>query len=215
MPLEVIGAGFGRTGTLSLKLALERLGFVKCYHMMEVFQHPEHIPMWADAHQGKFVDWERLYDGYRATVDWPSCNLWEEHAALYPNAKVILSTRDPQSWYESVMNTIYRSSTGMRASDDPMMKAAGEWVFKIIWDGVFDGRIEDRAYAISVYNAHVAKVKASLPSSRLLVFEAKQGWEPLCKFLGVDMPDEPYPRVNTTEDFVQPSSVLAEKKPTE
>ncbi len=113
------------------------------------------------------------------------------------------------------MNTIYRSSTGMRASDDPMMKAAGEWAFKIIWDGVFDGRIEDRAHAISVYNAHVAKVKASLPSSRLLVFEAKQGWEPLCKFLGVDMPDEPYPRVNTTEDFVQPRSVLAEKKPAE
>lgn len=211
MPLEVIGAGFGRTGTLSLKLALERLGFDKCYHMQEVFMHPDHIPMWADAHHGKSIDWERLYEGYRATVDWPSCNLWKEHAALYPKAKVILSTRDPDSWYDSVMNTIYRSSTGMRTSADPMMKAAGDWVFDIIWNGVFDGRIEDRAHAISVYNAHVARVKATLPSSRLLVFEAKQGWEPLCKFLGVAVPDEPYPRVNTTEDFVGRSQV-AERK---
>lgn len=211
MPLEVIGAGFGRTGTLSLKLALERLGFVKCYHMMEVFQHPEHIPMWADAHHGKPVDWERLYEGYRATVDWPSCNLWEEHAALYPKAKVILSTRDADSWYDSVMNTIYQSSTGMRDSADPAMKAAGDWAFDIIWNGIFDGRIGDRGHAIAVYNAHVARVKATLPSSRLLVFEAKQGWEPLCKFLGVAVPDEPYPRVNTTEDFVGRSQVTDRK----
>jgi hypothetical protein len=132
MPLEVIGAGFGRTGTLSLKFALERLGFVKCYHMMEVFQHPEHLPWWADAHRGKRVDWERLYQGYRASVDWPSCNLWEEHAALYPNAKVILSTRDPESWYQSVMATIYPSSTRMRTADDPAMKAAGEWAYEVV-----------------------------------------------------------------------------------
>ena len=95
MALEVIGAGYGRTGTMSLKLALERLGFVKCYHMQEVFMHPEHIPMWAAAHRGEPVDWAQLYEGYRASVDWPSCNLWQEHAALYPNAKIILSTRDP------------------------------------------------------------------------------------------------------------------------
>jgi hypothetical protein len=202
MPLDVIGAGFGRTGTLSLKLALERLGFVKCYHMMEVFSHAEHVPMWAAAHRGEPVDWEKLYEGYRASVDWPSCNLWREHAALWPNAKVILSTRDPDSWYTSVMNTIYKSSTAMRNADDPTMKRHGEWAWEIIWQYVFDGRIEDRAHAISVYNAHVDRVKATIPKSRLLVFEARQGWEPLCGFLGVAVPDEPYPRVNTTEDFV-------------
>src|SRR4051794_12147547 len=154
MPLDVIGAGFGRTGTLSLKLALERLGFVKCYHMMEVFGHPEHVPMWAAAHRGDAVDWEKLYEGYRASVDWPSCNLWEEHAALWPNAKVILSTRDPESWYTSVMSTIYKSSTAMRLADDPNLQRMGQWATEIVWEHVFDGRTEDRAHAIAVYLAH-------------------------------------------------------------
>ncbi len=213
MPLEVIGAGFGRTGTMSLKLALERLGYAKCYHMMEVFPRPEHIPLWAAAHRGEAVDWDSLYDGFRATVDWPSCNLWEEHAALYPNAKIILSTRDPDSWYRSVMNTIYPSSTRARDSDDPMQKRFGEWACDITWRRVFDDRIEDREYAIGVYNAHVEYVQATAPKSRLLVFEAKQGWEPLCRFLGVEVPDEPYPRTNTTDDFMNRAAPLADRKP--
>ena len=202
MALDVIGAGFGRTGTLSLKLALEKLGFDKCYHMMEVFGHPEHVPVWAAAHRGEPVDWEKLYEGYRATVDWPSCNLWETHAKLYPNAKVILSLRDPVAWHTSVMNTIYRSSSALRDSDDPNIRRMGEWANDVVWKYVFDGRVEDRAHAIAVYNAHNEHVKATVPKSRLLVFEASQGWEPLCRFLGVSVPDEPYPRVNTTEDFV-------------
>ena len=202
MPLDIIGAGFGRTGTLSLKLALERLGFAKCYHMMEVMAHPDHVPMWAAAHRGEPVDWEKLYAGYRASVDWPSCNLWQEHAAIYPNAKVILSTRDPESWYTSVMNTIYVASTRLRASEDANLKRFGDWANEIIWQRIFDGRMEDRAHAINVYNAHVERVKASISPARLLVFEAQQGWTPLCEFLGVDVPNEPYPRVNSSEDFV-------------
>jgi Sulfotransferase domain len=202
MPLEIIGAGYGRTGTMSLKLALERLGYVKCDHMAEVFGHPEHVPIWAAAHRGEPVDWEKLYDGYRASVDWPSCNLWREHAALYPDAKVILSTRDPDSWYDSVMSTIYVASTTMRQSADPMQRRFGEWACKIVWERLFDNRMQDRAHVIGVYNAHVERVKATIPKSRLLVFEAKQGWEPLCGFLGVAVPDEPYPRVNTTQDFL-------------
>lgn len=201
MALDVIGAGFGRTGTLSLKLALEKLGYVKCYHMQEIAAHPEHIPMWLAAHRGETVDWELLYRGYRATVDWPSCNLWQTHAALYPAAKVILTTRDPQMWYDSVMNTIYKASTAMARSADPDLKRFGEFACDVSWRYVFNNRIEDRAYAIGVYNAHVAHVIATLPKSRLLVFDAKEGWEPLCRFLGVAVPDEPYPRVNTTESF--------------
>jgi hypothetical protein len=202
MPLDVIGAGFGRTGTLSLKLALEKLGFSKCYHMTEVFGHPQHVRMWAAAHRGEPVDWESLYDGFRATVDWPSCNLWETHATLYPNAKVILSVRDAESWYASVMNTIYKTSSALRWADDANMRRMGEWVDEIVWKGVFDGRIKDRAYAIDVFHAHAARVKATIPAHRLLVFEASQGWDPLCRFLNVEAPAESYPRVNTTEDFV-------------
>jgi hypothetical protein len=213
MPLEVIGAGYGRTGTLSLKLALERLGFVKCYHMQEVFMNPDHIPMWAAAHRGEGVDWERLYAGYRATVDWPSCNLWETHATLYPKAKVILSTRDPDSWYTSVMNTIYKSSTMARDSADPVNKRFGEWACEITWKRLFDDRMHDRQHVIGVYEAHVEHVKAALPKSRLLVFEAKDGWEPLCRFLNVDVPDEPYPRVNTTDDFMNRLGQLRGQNP--
>ncbi len=212
MSLEIIGAGYGRTGTMSLKLALEQLGFVKCYHMQEVFMHPEHIPMWAAAHRGEAVDWAQLYEGYRASVDWPSCNLWQEHAALYPNAKIILSTRDPDSWYTSVMNTIYRSSTMARDSKDPTARQFGEWACDITWRRLFDDRMEDRGHAIDVYNKHVEHVKATAPKDRLLVFEAAQGWEPLCRFLRVGVPDEPYPRVNTTDDFMNRIAQLADQK---
>jgi len=199
--LEVIGAGFGRTGTLSLKFALEKLGFEKCYHMTEVFQHPEHVAMWAAAQRGERVDWDALYAGYRATVDWPSCNFWREHAAHYPNAKVILTTRDPDKWYESVMSTIYVASTGMKNSSDPQLRAMGEWATSLTWDGVFGGRMLDKAHVLDVLRRHEATVKATIPRARLLVFDAKEGWAPLCAFLGKPVPDEPYPRVNTREDF--------------
>lgn len=202
MTIEVIGAGFGRTGTMSLKLALERLGYVKCYHMMELFGHPDHLPLWVAGHRGETVDWDALYEGYRATVDWPSCDRWQEHAAYYPDAKIILSTRDPERWYESVVSTIYPSSAMARDSEDENLQRFGRWVDEIIWTGVFDGRLEDKDHAIAVFNAHEACVKASLPADRLLVFEASEGWEPLCEFLGKDAPDEDYPRANTRDEFL-------------
>ena len=110
MGLKIIGAGFGRTGTLSLKNALEQLGFDKCYHMLEVFQNPGHHQRWLDIHHGGKADWDDLFQGYQASVDWPSCNFWREQMAYYPDAKVILSLRDADSWHKSVMNTIYPSS---------------------------------------------------------------------------------------------------------
>lgn len=107
MTLEVIGAGFGRTGTMSLKVALEELGFEPCYHMSEVFTHPEHVELWRAAAQGEPVEWEQIFGGYRATVDWPACTFYGELMENYPDAKVILTVRDPQRWYESAYNTIY------------------------------------------------------------------------------------------------------------
>jgi len=201
MTLQVVGAGFGRTGTTSLKLALEKLGFDKCYHMFEVRAHPEHIALWAAAHRGEAVDWEALFEGYRATVDWPSCNLWYELSERYPAAKVILSTRDPDRWYESVMNTIYPSSMAAAESDEPAARAFGKWAIEIIWNRVFGGRMDDKAHVLDVLERHEAKVKATIPTSRLLVFDAAQGWEPLCAFLGKPVPVEPFPRLNTTDDF--------------
>lgn len=201
MGLRVIGAGFGRTGTLSLKGALEQLGFDKCYHMMEVNQQTGHHQLWSDAHDGKPVDWDHLFDGYQATVDWPSCNLWREQAAYYPDAKIILSLRDPDKWYDSVMNTIYPSSAAARDSDVPEAQYFGKWVFNIIWDRVFDGRLDDRAHVINVFNQHNQAVISEVPPERLLVFEAADGWQPLCEFLEVPVPAIDYPRVNSTDDF--------------
>ncbi len=201
--LKVIGAGFGRTGTLSLKFALEKLGFDACYHMMEVRKHPQHPALWTAAHNGEPTDWEALFTGYQASVDWPSCNLWREQLAAFPDARVILSLRDPQRWYESVMNTIYKSTRTGLTSDDPQRRASAEWANELIWQRLFDGRMDDAEHVKGVFERHNQAVIDELPADRLLVFEASQGWAPLCEFLGVPVPDEDYPRVNTTEDFQQ------------
>lgn len=201
MTVKVIGAGFGRTGTLSLKQALEKLGFSKCYHMMELDISRDEDLAWRALHRGEAVDFDHLFAGYQSSVDWPSCNFWREQLAHYPDAKVVLSERDPERWYTSVMNTIYPSSRAMRDVQDAAVQRRVQMVYEVIWDGVFDGRIEDRDHAIDVYLRHNQAVKDSLPADRLLVFEASQGWPPLCEFLGVPIPDEDFPRVNTTEDF--------------
>ena len=197
--IKVIGAGFGRTGTYSLKHALEQLGFSKCYHMWEVTN--EHRSVWSDASHGRPVDWDSLFDGFQASVDWPSCNFWREQAAHYPDAKILLSLRDPESWYESVINTIYAGSRAALESDEPDARRRGEWAFEIIWRRLFDDRMDDRAHVIDVFNRHNQSVIDQVAPDRLLVFEAKQGWQPLCSFLEVPVPETDYPRMNTTEEF--------------
>lgn len=202
MTIKVVGAGFGRTGTMSLKTALEQLGFDKCYHMMEVGQNDGHVEQWRAIERGERVDLEALFNGYQASVDWPSCNYWRAQLEVFPDAKVILSRRDPERWYQSVMTTIYPSSAAGRESDDPNMKPWVDMAFEVVWDGVFDGRMDDKEHVISVFEAHNQDVIDSVPADKLLVFEASQGWEPLCAFLDVPVPDQPYPKTNTTEDFL-------------
>jgi Sulfotransferase domain len=212
MTLEVIGAGFGRTGTMSLKVALEELGFGPCYHMSEVFAHPEHVELWRAAVQGKPLDWERIFGGYRSTVDWPGCTFYRELMENYPDAKVILTVRDPQRWYESAYNTIYRIT---RTASLPIffyvasllmprakgMKRARRMIDELIWEREFDGRFEDRGYAIETFERHNEEVEQRVPAEKLLVYEVKEGWAPLCEFLGVEVPDEPFPHLNDAEVF--------------
>lgn len=191
MPLDVIGAGLGRTGTLSLKLALEQLGLGPCYHMLEVRAAPERLEHWKRIVDGEKVDWEDVFQGFRSTVDWPACNYWRELMARYAHAKVILSLRDPESWFRSTQATIF---------SDVVQSGAPPAVVKIITD-VVGKDLADRASCIAAFERHNASVKAGVPAGRLLVFDAKQGWEPLCAFLGVPVPDAPFPAVNTTEQF--------------
>ena len=197
MPLQVLGAGFGRTGTMSLKIALEQLGFGPCHHMMEVFGKPDHIALWLAAAEKKPVEWEEILAGYHAAVDWPVCYFWKELADLYPDAKIILSKRDGEKWFDSASSTIFKALAGFK--DDPNGKMART----IIQQNTFNGDLFDRENAIRIFNEHNQEVIDTIPAERLLVFEASQGWAPLCEFLQVPIPESDYPRANTAEDFHQ------------
>src|SRR5215217_8731156 len=197
---------------MSLKVALEELGFGPCYHMSEVFEHPEHIELWRAAAQGKSVDWEQIFGGYRATVDWPGCTFYNELMQRNPDAKVILTVRDPKGWYESAYNTIYRITAAASSSlvfylailvmpRAKRMKRARRMIVELIWERDFDGRFEDREHAIETFERHNEEVEQRVPAEKLLVYEVKEGWAPLCEFLGVDVPDNPFPHLNDTEAF--------------
>ena len=200
MALEIIGAGFGRTGTLSLKQALERLGFSKCYHMAEVMAHPEHADLWRAAWRGE-DPWERIFDGYAAAVDWPASAFWPRLMEVYPQAKVLLTVRDAERWYKSATDTIFRSMQDALQSQDPARRERLRMTQEIIVEGTFGGDLNDKANAIAVYEANVARVHEVVPADRLIVFDPKEGWPPLCDALDVALPDEPYPHVNTTGEF--------------
>ncbi len=203
MSLAVIGAGFGRTGTLSLKVALERLGCGPCYHMLEVSKDPSHAGLWSDAADRKPIDWSALFEGWGSVVDWPASYFWRELAEHFTDAKVLLSVRDADRWYDSVMATIFHALSREIPEGAPaaMVRQAG-MARQIVLDLTFGGRLEDRAHAIDVYERHNQAVRdAFAGSDRLIEFEAAQGWGPLCAFLGKPVPDEDFPRVNDTASF--------------
>jgi hypothetical protein len=194
--LQVIGAGFGRTGTLSLREALVRLGVGPCGHMRENFEHPERFALWDEAlrHKtaGEPIDWRPLLDGFQAIVDWPGAYFWREMIAAHPDAKVILTVRDPERWYDSIQATIFS------LPDDQLPDGPRE----IIFTRTFGGLLTDRVWCQAVVAQHNKTVQESIAADRLLVFDVKDGWESLCAFLDVPVPeDEPFPRVNDTASF--------------
>ena len=208
MALEVIGAGFGRTGTASLQGALEELGLNRCYHMKEVFKNPTHAAIWRAAAEGKSVDWDALLEGYQATVDWPGCTFYQELMERYPDAKVLLNVRDPEAWYKSMTNTVYKmTQLGFPQSLIPRLvpriRGLSKMAHILIWQNTFDKRFADKAHAVKVFSDHIAEVKRVVPAEKLLVYEVKEGWAPLCAFLEVPVPDEPFPRLNDSAAFNQ------------
>jgi len=204
MSIQIIGAGLGRTGTLSLKAALEELGFTKCYHMVEVFTRKDDAQIWDSALRGEPVDWDRLFAGYRATVDLPSCLFYREQLEKYPEAKVILTVRDPDRWYDSARQTIYFARTAFprwAAVVNPRMLVFQRMLDRL-WERLFRGRFEDRAFAREVFNRHNEQVRRDVPADRMLVYEISQGWGPLCAFLGVPVPEgKPFPHLNDAAEF--------------
>ena len=202
MTLKVLGAGFGRTGTLSLKYALEELGFGPCHHMMEVMRDPQQTEWFYRICQGDQVDWVKVFEDYSSAVDWPSASYYAELMEVFPDAKVILSVRDPDSWFRSVYDTIFNVVPNIPhwvQALFPRSKKIAILIEEIVWQGVFKGRFKDREYAIQVYQKNTDAVIDSVPSDRLLIHSAKEGWEPLCKFLEVPVPETQYPWVNDSK----------------
>jgi len=199
LALSVIGAGYGRTGTLSLKYALEALGYRKCHHMLEVINNPGEDQRWLAASRGEDVDWDDLFEGYQAAVDWPSCHFYRQLAEHYPSAKVVLTVRDPRSWFESMSNTTLRVIR--QGIDSGRIKPEGNLGTELVVKAAFAGNIDDADQGIAAFNQHTAEVKASIDPERLLIFEVAQGWQPLCEFLERPIPNEPFPRVNSRDEF--------------
>lgn len=212
MPLQVIGAGFGRTGTMSLKNALEELGFGPCYHMIELTNHPEKANEWLKAAAGKPTDWDFIFDGYHSITDFPGCLFYKELMARYPEARVILTVRDAESWYQSARRTIFRSyptwrQTGFIFSRYFFSKRVRQlmqvgWLIrKTIFRQTFKGKQFRPEYGKAVFRKHNEEVINTVPSEKLLVYDVKDGWEPLCHFLGVPVPNVPFPRSNSGNHF--------------
>lgn len=195
MTLKVIGAGFGRTATASLKYALETLLEAPCYHMSEVLGKAGHVDLWLDAAAGR-PDWDAIFDGYAATVDFPASNYWRELAEAYPDAKVLLSVRDPDRWFQSTQETIFSPTL-------QQLQSGTRWgrMIKATIDDHLGGAMNDRDSLVAAFEKHNADVQDAFGGDRLLVFEASQGWTPLCSFLGVAEPQEPFPHVNSKEEF--------------
>jgi hypothetical protein len=201
--LRVIGVGFGRTGTASLKAALQALG-LPCCHGFDLLAQPERVRLWETVADGQPADWEEIFSGYQATVDWPGVAFWKELVGAYPDAKVLLTVRDPDRWYDSMDRTILHA---VRQSRTPGFEFSApaklvtpelrRMIAKVIWQRSFGGRLDGRKHVIEVFERHNQEVRRYVPAQRLLVYEVAEGWEPLCAFLGVPVPaGMPFPHLN-------------------
>lgn len=198
MNLKVIGAGLGRTGTMSLKLALEQLLGGPCYHMIELHRHRDaHTPQWLAAARGEAVDWDGLFDGYVAAVDEPVSLHWRELAARFPEALVVLSLREPQSWWESADATIFR---GMRNPPAPGQEAWHAMVLEN-YRWMYPKGLDDAGACQAFFRRHMEEVRQGVPAERLLEWKVADGWAPLCRALHLPLPEEPFPHVNSTAEF--------------
>lgn len=212
MPLKIIGAGFGRTGTMSLKHALEVLEYGPCYHMIELTNEPENVKFWEKAARQKQVNWDELFEAYHSVADFPGCLFYKELMDAYPDAKVILTVRDEEAWYESARKTIFKSyptwrqlvriSLGYLFNKRIRLLMRVGWIInKLIFHRTFRFRMNNAEKAIAAYRLHNREVMEYVPEEKLLVYDVSQGWEPLCKFLEVPVPDVPFPNTNRSDHF--------------
>ena len=195
---------------MSVKAALERLGFGPCYHGMEALRRGTDGEHWLAAYEaGGEFDWPVIFEGYRATMDWPTLHFWEQLANAYPDAKILLTDRDPERWWDSHVQMYEHGGEFVRELTDEERQWAEESGFArmqtalgTILTATFDGRTSDKEHCLEVFEQHYERVRRTVPAERLLVYRVQEGWEPLCRFLGVDVPDEPFPRVNSADNLL-------------
>ncbi|MFI4973965.1 MAG: sulfotransferase family protein [Caulobacterales bacterium] len=195
MALKVVGSGLGRTGTKSMQTALNMLGFGPCHHMVEVFMHPESMALWIEAGAGR-PDWDLIFKDYQSMVDYPGAAYWREIAAHYPDAKVLHTVRDPDQWFESTQATIFAPGSAVDQQDSPMAPFFNSFA------APFRPHMHDRAFMTDYFRRHTEEVKDAIAPERLLVYQVGEGWDRLCRFLGVPVPAEPYPSENSREQFM-------------
>ncbi len=208
--MKLIGAGLPRTGTMSQKIALEMLGIGPCYHMFPILNSPDLARPWRRALDGD-VNWEEIFDGCQSTVDWPGAYFYRELMTAYPDAKVLLGVREPESWARSMRDTIWGSIYGdglIRHLSDARCAIDPDWngyieLMKEMWtrSGLLNGESTSDEWMISAMERYHEEVQQTVPSERLLVWSVKDGWEPLCEFLEVPVPEAPFPHVNDTAQF--------------
>lgn len=226
--MKIIGAGLPRTGTSSLKAALERLGFGPTYHMFELLGNPEHAERWRPVFDRESADWERVFAGYDSAVDFPASIYWQELAEAYPDAKVILTVRDPHRWHQSVSGMVPPDLADGQAAAGPggalqdqvpermramfeLMPVMSEAAQRMLGEEFSIATPMEEQTAVEIFERHIENVRSALPADRLLVFQASDGWGPLCEFLGVEAPaDEPYPHLNDAATIQRMFTTLKE-----
>lgn len=211
--IQVIGAGFPRTGTTTLKRVLETLGYDKCYHMKEFLVNPDHLKYWKEVDEKESTNWEELFRGYKACVDVPGYPYYQILMKQYPGAKVILTIRPFDQWYSSASETVLKAgpqtileklSMLLKLPFNPRLRKvikAIQFFERIFWDEQFNNKFTDKEYAKEIYESHIEQVKNTVPEQSLLVYDVRQGWEPLCGFLNKSIPDEEFPHLNKKENF--------------
>ncbi len=199
--LRIIGSGFGRTGTKALKLALDQLGFGPCHHMDQMLEKPALLAPWQAVARGESPDWAAMFQGYASQVDWPGAALWPALAAAFPEAKVIHTERPEEDWWRSFTATIGAVLPRRADAPDAHVRAVLDMAHDVIVARSFGGPPIDKERALAAYRRNNAAVRATIAPERLLVFYAEHGWDPLCAFLGVDVPATAFPRINSTTEF--------------
>lgn len=222
MAIKVIGVGGPRTGTATLKEALEIIGFGKCYHMEWLFNHQEDLKYWHELFDTGTTNFDRLFDGFQSTVDFPGYLNYQALFKQYPTAKFVLNDRDPEAWYESAKHTVHSVTPQTFTQKLKMLRKmifsrrfrrlaqSFRLVEKYLWKGKYNGEFQNKEKTIARYKAFQEEVINTIPAEQLLVYKVSDGWEPLCEFLEVPIPEEVFPHKNKRKNFQEKFKALME-----